>query len=91
MRYLKLDEVLYLYRRLIERTGGSAGIHRLGALESALAQPRQTFEGAELYSTLAAKAGALGYFLVANHPFVDGNKRLGHAGQRCAPQPSLET
>jgi death-on-curing family protein len=47
--------------------------------ESALAQPLATFGGAELHPTLVDKAAALGFSLVANHPFVDGNKRLGHA------------
>ena len=48
-------------------------------LESAVAQPRQTFGGADLYSSLAAKAAALAHALVLGHPFVDGNKRIGHA------------
>ena len=48
MRYLTLNEALELHRRLIERYGGSAGIHDLGASESALAQPRMTFAGEEL-------------------------------------------
>jgi len=48
-------------------------------LESALAQPRQTFSGIDLYPTLVEKAAALGFSLIKNHPFVDGNKRVGHA------------
>ena len=48
-------------------------------LESALAQPRQTFGGTELYPTLVEKATALCFSLIKNHPFVDGNKRVGHA------------
>ncbi len=79
MRYLMLNEVLDLYRQLMEQFGGAMGIHDLNALESAIAQPRQTFGGAELYPTLVEKASALGYSLVMNHPFVDGNKRTGHA------------
>ena len=79
MRYLTLNEVLELHRRLVERYGGSAGIHDLGALESALAQPRMTFGGEELYPTIVEKAAALGSVLIKNHPFVDGNKRTGHA------------
>ena len=51
----------------------------LPALESALAQLRMTFGGEDLYPTLVEKAAALGYSLIANHPFVDGNKRTGHA------------
>ena len=55
------------------------GLRDLGLLESALAQPRQTFGGADLYPTLAEKAAAVGFSLINNHPFVDGNKRIGHA------------
>ena len=79
MRYLTLNEVLELHRRLIERYGGSAGIHDLGALESALAQPRMTFGDEELYPTIVEKTAALGFALIKNHPFIDGNKRTGHA------------
>lgn len=79
MRYLGLSEVIELHRRLLEQTGGAAGIRDLGALESALAQPKMALAGRDLYSTLAEKAAALCFSLVGNHPFVDGNKRVGHA------------
>ena len=79
MRYLTLGEVLELYVRVMAQTGGAVGLRDLGALESAVAQPRQTFAGQDLYPTLAAKAAALGFSLIGNHPFVDGNKRVGHA------------
>jgi death on curing protein len=79
MRYLALEDVLELHRRIIEQSGGSAGLRDFGALESALAQPQMTFDGKELYPSLAEKAAALGFSLVGNHPFVDGNKRIGHA------------
>ena len=78
-RYLTFSEVLALHQSIIERWGGSGGIRDLGALESALAQPRQGFGGADLYPDLASKAAALCFSLVLNHPFVDGNKRGGHA------------
>ncbi len=55
------------------------GIRDRGALESALAQPRMTFGGEDLYPTLVDKAAAIGFSLVMNHPFIDGNKRIGHA------------
>src|SRR5205823_10345354 len=58
---------------------GLGGVPDLGGLESALAQPQMTFGGQELYPGLAEKAAALGFSLVCNHPFVDGNKRVGHA------------
>ena len=63
----------------MEQSGGGIGIRDLPALQSALAQPRMTFEGRDLYPTLAEKTAALGYSLVMNHPFLDGNKRTGHA------------
>jgi len=68
-----------LHDRIIISSGGSHGIRDVSALESALAQPRATFDGVDLYPDLIAKAAALGFLLVANHPFVDGNKRIGHA------------
>ena len=79
MRYLSLGEVLELHRRIIDETGGSAGLRDLAALQSAVAQPRMTFDGEDLYPDLATKATALAYSLIQNHPFVDGNKRVGHA------------
>ncbi len=79
MRYLTLNEVLELHSQIISQSGGTPGILNLSALESALAQPRMTFGGGDLYSTIADKAAALGFSLVTNHPFVDGNKRTGHA------------
>ena len=56
MRYLTLTEILELYRRIIEQSGGAFGIANLGALESALAQPRMTFGREELYPTIALKS-----------------------------------
>ena len=79
IRYLALAEILELHRSVIERWGGASGIRDLGALESALAQPRQSFAGQDLYPDIISKAAALCFSLVLNHPFVDGNKRIGHA------------
>ena len=79
MRFLSLQEVLIIYDRVMAQSGGSHGIRDLGALESSVAQPRMTFSGQDLYPTLAEKAAALGFSLIQNHPFVDGNKRIGHA------------
>lgn len=79
MRYLTLREVLDVYEEIMRRSGGESGILNLGALESAVAQPRMTFDGRELYPTMAEKAAALGFSLIQNHPFVDGNKRTAHA------------
>ena len=79
MRYLALGEVVELHRRILEAAGGASGIRDFGALESAIAQPKATFEGVDLYPTLVEKAAALGFSLVQGHAFVDGNKRVGHA------------
>ena len=79
MRYLTVSEALELHRQIIDQSGGAMGILNLGGLESAIAQPRMTFAGSDLYPTVADKASALAYSLIQNHPFVDGNKRTGHA------------
>ena len=79
LRYLSFAEVLDLHGRVVVQAGGAAGVRDLGSLESAVARPRATFGGDDLYPDLAAKAAALGHALMANHPFRDGNKRVGHA------------
>ena len=79
MRYISLAEVVELHRRVIEASGGSHGVRDLGAVESAIAQPRMSFGGDDLYPGIVEKAAALCFSLVKNHPFVDGNKRVGHA------------
>jgi death-on-curing protein len=79
MRYLTLGEVVELHRRVLQAGGGAPGIRDLGALDSAVAQPKATFGGVDLYPTVVEKATALCFSLVQNHPFVDGNKRVGHA------------
>jgi death-on-curing protein len=79
MRWLRLAEVLELHRRLIQQSGGMSGLRDLGLLEASLAQPRQSFAGVDLYPGFTAKAAALGFSLIQNHPFMDGNKRIGHA------------
>jgi death on curing protein len=79
MRYLSLGEIVGLHQLLLDQTGGSAGIGDLGGLESAPAQPRATFDGADRHPTIIQKAAALAFSLTLNHPFVDGNKRVAHA------------
>ncbi|HEY6243374.1 MAG TPA: type II toxin-antitoxin system death-on-curing family toxin [Pyrinomonadaceae bacterium] len=78
MRYLSLQEVILLHSLLISQSSGSCGLRDRGALESAVAQPEASFGGEDLYPDLASKAAALGHSLIQNHPFVDGNKRIGH-------------
>jgi death-on-curing protein len=75
--FLTLDEVFELHLKQIELFGGSAGLRDRGLLESAIAQPSQTFGGAYLHEDLAAMAAAYLFHIVSNHPFVDGNKRTG--------------
>jgi death-on-curing protein len=79
IRYLSVAEVLELHRRVIDVSGGSQGLRDLGSLESAVAQPKMTFGGEDLYGSLPDKAAALAFSLILNHPFIDGNKRIGHA------------
>jgi death on curing protein len=79
IRSLTLAEVLSLHAALLASSGGAAGVRDLGRVQAALAQPMSTFDGVELYPTLVAKASALGFSLIQGHPFVDGNKRIGHA------------
>ncbi|CAB1062956.1 Death on curing protein, Doc toxin [Olavius sp. associated proteobacterium Delta 1] len=79
MRYLSISEVFELHNRIISSSGGSRGIRDLNALESAVNQPRQSFDQNDLYPDIVTKAAALCFSLVMNHPFVDGNKRVGHA------------
>lgn len=79
MSYLGLSQILRLHRRIINQSGGAAGILDLGLLESAIRQPRMSFGGEELYASMAAKASILGFTIIQNHPFIDGNKRTGHA------------
>jgi death-on-curing protein len=79
MRYLTLGEVLALHRRILAESGGRPGLRDLGIIASALAQPRASVGGQDAYPTLIDKAAALGYSLVRNHGFIDGNKRIAHA------------
>ena len=74
---LKKPQVLGMHHALIERYGGIHGVRDEGLLDSALQAPYQTFDDIELYQTMIEKAVRLGYGLVRNHPFLDGNKRIG--------------
>ena len=76
MKYLGIRQALWIYRRVVEETGGTLGIRDEGLLQSALARPRASFGGQDLYPTLFEKAGALSESIARNHPFVDGNKRM---------------
>jgi death-on-curing protein len=77
VNHLTAEQVLFIHARLVAETGGGHGLRDLGLLESAVARPRATFDGRELYADVFQQAGALLDSLVNNHPFVDGNKRTG--------------
>ena len=74
---LTTKQVIFLHSSLIEATGGTDGVRDIGLLESALEAPFQTFDRKDLYPALIQKAARLGQSLISNHPFVDGNKRIG--------------
>ncbi len=71
------EEARALHAKLAAATGGAVGLRDEGLLESALAGAFQTFGGVPLYPTDREKAARIGYSLIANHPFADGNKRIG--------------
>lgn len=71
------EKVLLLHKLVIESSGGSNGVRDVFLLDSALESVFQTFDGKELYPTKEEKGARLGYGLVSNHAFVDGNKRIG--------------
>ncbi len=77
---IAIQDILALHIASVEKFGGSHGIRDLGLLESAIARPFQTFEGKELYPSPIEKAAALCESLIMNHPFTDGNKRIGLIG-----------
>jgi len=77
--FLTLDEVLALHADQIARYGGRPGLRDLGLLESALAMPRATFGRLYLHPSLPEMAAAYLFHLAGNHPFLDGNKRVGLA------------
>lgn len=76
-RFLSLEDVLLLHQDLLARFGGDPGVLNQGAFEAAVAQPRMTAFGQLIHPTLVEQAGAYLFHLVANHPFCDGNKRIG--------------
>jgi len=79
VNYLSTVQVLFVHSRLIAETGGGTGLRDVGLLEAAVAHPQATFAGMDLYPALWSKAAALMHSLINNHPFLDGNKRVGIA------------
>ena len=77
MKILNKRQILMLHQHLVDETGGSPGLRDEGLLDSALNAPFQTFGDTSAYPSLQQKAARLCYGLVKNHPFIDGNKRMG--------------
>ena len=77
MVFLTLDDIIESHQNQIETYGGSPGIRDIGLLESAIAQTEASFDGQYLHADIFEMAAAYLYHLVMNHPFVDGNKRVG--------------
>lgn len=77
MLKLTRDDIMKMHEMLADVTGGSRGLKDEALLDSALQSPFQTFAGDDLYEGLIAKAAKLGHGLINNHPFIDGDKRIG--------------
>lgn len=77
MKWLTLDDLELIHMQIIDASGGSHGTRDRGRLESALASMQQEVFGKELYPSIFDKAGVLARGIIADHPFVDGNKRTG--------------
>lgn len=77
MKILTKDQIILLHAQLIKETGGSDGIRDEGLLDSAILNPFQSFDGKELYPSVLEKGARLGFELIKNHAFIDGNKRIG--------------
>ena len=77
MIILSKEQIILLHSNLITETGGSGGIRDEQLLESAINAPFQTFDNIEVFPSIQQKAARLGYGLIKNHAFVDGNKRIG--------------
>jgi death on curing protein len=75
--YLSVAQLQRLHQMQLREFGGASGVRDQGGLEAAAARPQMTFGGEDLYSDFASKAAALMHSIVMNHPFVDGNKRVG--------------
>lgn len=77
MKKLTSTQIIKLHSLLIQKTGGSGGIRDEGLLDSALNSPFQSFDGEDIYKAIQVKAARLVFSIINNHPFVDGNKRIG--------------
>lgn len=71
------EQIVLLHEHLIAETGGTTGIRDGGLLDAAIQAPFMSFDQKELFPSIQQKAARLCYGLIMNHPFVDGNKRIG--------------
>lgn len=77
MKHISITQVLHLHNKMIRETGGDVGIRDNALLESALYNALTTFDGKELYPSIEEKCANICFCIVKNHPFIDGNKRMG--------------
>ena len=77
IQFLTLSDIVEIHEYQIEKFGGASGLRDIGLLKSAIGMPESTFGGAFLHPTIYEMAAAYMYHLIENHPFVDGNKRVG--------------
>ena len=77
MKWIPLDNIITLHKKMIRATGGLSGIRDINLLQSAIFNAQATFYGIDLYPNLESKCAAVCYGVINNHPFVDGNKRMG--------------
>jgi death-on-curing protein len=76
IKFVPINIILYFHEQLIQNYGGKHGIRDNKLFESAIEQPKSTFEGEYLHDSIMKMAAAYGYHLCNNHPFIDGNKRI---------------
>ncbi|TDX44483.1 type II toxin-antitoxin system death-on-curing family toxin [Orenia marismortui] len=76
INFIPKKAILYFHEQLIQTYGGSTGIRDKKLLDSAIQQPKSTFEGKYLHDSIFKMASAYGFHLCKNHPFIDGNKRI---------------
>lgn len=77
MKKINLDEILLIHEQMIDTFGGTNGIRDKRLLESAIQSPYHTYSGIDIFNSIEEKAARLGFGIIYNHPFIDGNKRTG--------------
>jgi len=77
VKIISKHQIFQLHNALISKFGGINGIRDETLLDSALASPLQTFDGTDMFPSIEERAARLGFGLIKNHPFADGNKRIG--------------